>query len=437
MKKLLLFSIFLGFTGFLTSTKAQSLYFPPLSVTETWDTISPTSLGWCIDEIDNLFEYLQEQDTKGFIVLKEGKIVLEKYFGTFTQDSLWYWASAGKTITAFLTGKAQEENYLSLNDPSLQYLGPGWTSCTPTQEEKISIWNQLTMTSGLDDGVPDNHCTIDTCLNYLADAGTRWAYHNAPYTLLERVLTTATGLPINTYTNTRLKSKTGMTGVWAYVDYNNVFFSKVRSMARFGLLIQNNGIWNTDTLLHDTAYIHQMTNTSQNLNLSYGYLWWLNGKSSFMLPTSQIVFPGSFAPAAPQDMFAALGKNGQILSISKSLGLVVVRMGNQATGGEVSVQLCNRIWEKLNDVMCNTSAVDGTIWNKQAISIFPNPANTEVNIVLPSGADARIDITNATGQLVLSVQNKSVIDIANLQSGLYFISVKEGLQIYTRKLIKL
>lgn len=228
-----------------------------------------------------------------------------------------------------------------------------------------------------------------------------------------------------------------MTGVWAYVDYNNVFFSKVRSMARFGLLIQNNGIWNTDTLLHDTAYIHQMTNTSQNLNLSYGYLWWLNGKSSFMLPTSQIVFPGSFAPAAPQDMFAALGKNGQILSISKSLGLVVVRMGNQATGGEVSVQLCNRIWEKLNDVMCNTSAVDGTRWNKQAISIFPNPANTEVNIVLPSGADARIDITNATGQLVLSVQNKSVIDIANLQSGLYFISVKEGLQIYTRKLIKL
>ncbi|MEZ5069123.1 MAG: hypothetical protein R2847_11860 [Bacteroidia bacterium] len=38
------------------------------------------------------------------------------------------------------------------------------------------------MTSGLDDGVPDNHCTYDSCLVYLADAGTRWAYHNAPYT---------------------------------------------------------------------------------------------------------------------------------------------------------------------------------------------------------------------------------------------------------------
>ena len=45
-----------------------------------------------------------------------------------------------------------------------------------------------------------------------------------------------------------------------------------------------------------------------------------------MLPTSQIVFPGSYAPAAPSDMFAGLGKNGQIVSISKRLGLVVVRM---------------------------------------------------------------------------------------------------------------
>lgn len=143
------------------------------------------------------------------------------------------------------------------------------------------------MTTCLDNGVPDNHCPIDTRLNCLADADTRWAYHNAPYTLLESVLTNATGTSINTYTQTKLKSKTGMTGFWTFVGYDNVFFSKVRSMARFGLLIQNNCIWNTDTLLYDTAYIHQMTNTSQSPNLSCGYLWWLNGKSSYMLPNSQ------------------------------------------------------------------------------------------------------------------------------------------------------
>lgn len=435
MKKILLLTI-IGLTNLFQATKAQTLYFPPLSGTATWDTISPASLGWCLNEIDTLYDYLQQQDTKGFIVLKDGKIVLEKYFGTFTKDSLWYWASAGKTITSFLVGKAQEENYVSITDTSSTYLGLGWTNCTTTQENKIKIRNQLTMTSGLDDGVPDNHCTIDTCLNYLADAGTRWAYHNAPYTLLESVLTTATGTPINTYTQTKLKTKTGMTGAWTYVDYDNVFFSKVRSMARFGLLIQNNCIWNTDTLLYDTTYVQQMTNTSQSLNLSYGYLWWLNGKSSYMVPTSQIVFPGSYAPAAPSDMFAGLGKNGQIVSISKSLGLVVVRMGNQATSGEVPTQLCNSIWEKLNSVMCNATSINETKSNTTSISIFPNPANTEINIVLPSNNNTQIEISNAMGQLIIKDQNKNKIDISNFTSGLYFISVKQGQQICTQKLIK-
>jgi hypothetical protein len=292
------------------------------------------------------------------------------------------------------------------------------------------------MTSGLDDAVPDNHCTIDTCLNYLADAGTRWAYHNAPYTLLESVLTNATGAPINTYTLTKLKIKTGMTGAWAFVDYDNIFYSKVRSMARFGLLMQNNCIWNSDTLLYDTAYINQMTNTSQGLNLSYGYLWWLNGKSSYMAPASQIVFPGSFAPAAPSDMFAGIGKNGQIVSVSKSLDLVVVRMGNQTTSGEVPTQLCNSIWEKLNAVMCSVTSTDEINLNKKTISIFPNPASTDININAPSGESFQIEIRNSFGQTILKDQNKNRIDISNLKNGLYLISVIQGQHGYTHKIMK-
>jgi len=435
MKKILLLT-FIGLNFVLTTSKAQSLYFPPLSSTASWDTISPSSLGWCLNEIDTLYDYLQQQDTKGFIVMKDGKIVLEKYFGTFTKDSLWYWASAGKTITSFLIGKAQEENYLSITDTTSIYLGAGWTNCSTTQENKIKIINQLTMTSGLDDGVPDNHCTIDTCLNYLADAGTLWAYHNAPYTLLESILITATGTPINTYTQTKLIVKTGMTGFWLYLDYDNVFFSNLRSMARFGLLMQNNCIWNNDTLLYDTEYINQMTSTSQSLNLSYGYLWWLNGKSSYMLPTTQFIFPGSYAPSAPSDMFAGIGKNGQILSISKSEGLVIVRMGNQGSSEEVSTQFCNSIWEKLNAVMCNATSINENNSNTKTISIFPNPANTEINIVFPSSDNAQIEISNVMGEVVIKKENKSKIDISNLTNGLYFIRIIQGQKRNVQKLIK-
>jgi CubicO group peptidase (beta-lactamase class C family) len=153
---------------------------------------------------------------------------LEKYFGTHTATTPWQWASAGKTITSFMTGIAQQEGYLSISDTTSNYLGQGWTICTPQQEEKITIRNQLTMTSGLNDDVPDHYCTLDTCLIYQADAGTRWAYHNGPYTLLDSVIEVATGQTLNSYTTQKLKNPTGMTGAFFPVGYNNVFFSNAR-----------------------------------------------------------------------------------------------------------------------------------------------------------------------------------------------------------------
>ena len=106
--------------------QAQTTYFPPN--TGTWETITPQSLGWCSSNIDSLYNYLNQKNTKAFLILKDGKIVLEKYFGNFTQDSIWYWASAGKTLTAFTVGLAQQDGLLKLSDPSNKYIGAGWSS---------------------------------------------------------------------------------------------------------------------------------------------------------------------------------------------------------------------------------------------------------------------------------------------------------------------
>ncbi len=216
----------------LIDFKAQTIYFPPLTGS-TWDTIAPQTLGYCQPKIDSLYNFLEQNNSKAFLLLKDGKIVLEKYFGTHTATTPWQWASAGKTITSFMTGIAQQEGHLSITDTTSSYLGQGWTNCTPQQEERITIWNQLTMTSGLDDGVPDQYCTLDTCLNYMADPGTRWAYHNGPYTLLDGIIENATGLTLNNYTTQKLKNPTGMTGAFFSVGYNNVFFSTYLSFEIF------------------------------------------------------------------------------------------------------------------------------------------------------------------------------------------------------------
>lgn len=238
---------------YFSHTQAQTLYFPPISG-NSWDILEPADLGWCADKIDSLYNYLEFNNTKAFLVLKDGKIVLEKYFDSFTQDSIWYWASAGKSLTAFAVGMAQQDGFFDIQDSTSKYLGPGWTNCTPAQEGKIKVWNQLTMTSGLDDGTGNVDCTIDTCLLYKSGAGTRWAYHNAPYTLLDQVILNATGQTINAYLTQKIKTPTGMDGLYLKLGFNIVYFSTPRSMARYGLLVLNNGNWNGNRIMTDSVF---------------------------------------------------------------------------------------------------------------------------------------------------------------------------------------
>lgn len=402
---------------------SQNLYFPPLSG-NTWETTDPASLGWCTEHVNDLYNYLDTEESKAFIVLKDGKIVFEKYFDTFTKDSLWYWASAGKTLTAFLTGLALQEGKLKLTDPTSKYLGAGWTNAPLEKENQITIWNQLTMSSGLDDGVSDNHCTTPDCLIYKADAGSRWAYHNAPYTLLRDVLEKATSMNENQYIQSRLKSRTGMNGLWITSGYDNVFVSTPRSMARFGLLILNKGIWNQDSLMTDQQYFQDMISTSQSLNKSYGYLWWLNGQSSFMLPTLQIVFPGSLSPEAPKDMFAGIGKNGQLVCVIPSLNMVVLRMGeSNGPGDEVSIVLCNQIWARLNKIMCTTRSIEESASSK--IYLYPNPASRKLFISIPETLQpSSISIYNSLGELILTKPFQPSLDIENLDPGIYFLKLQ-------------
>ncbi|MBT8230555.1 MAG: serine hydrolase, partial [Bacteroidia bacterium] len=90
---------------------------------------------------------------------------------------------------------------------------------------------------------------------------------------------------------------------------------------------------------------------SQKINESYGYLWWLNGYSSHMLPATQIVFPGSISPEAPTDMISGIGKNGQYLSIIPSLNMVMVRMGENPDQVAVPILFQNDIWKIMNEIL--------------------------------------------------------------------------------------
>ncbi|MEM0575490.1 serine hydrolase domain-containing protein [Flavobacterium polysaccharolyticum] len=326
----------------------EAFYFPP-TTGSTWETKSIASLGWNQSAVQPLKDYLAQKNTKSFMILVNGRIVMEEYFNGHTAAATWQWNSAGKTLVATTTGIAQQEGLLSINNKASQYLGTGWTSETLDKENLITSRHLLTMSSGLNDA---SELVIKSNLTYLADAGTRWSYHNVFQKLMD-VVAAASKQDFEVYFNTKLKNKIGMDGFWNYGAIFKIYNSSTRSMARFGLLALNNGKWNDEQIINET-YFKESISTSQTINPSYGYLWWLNGKSKYMVPGGQTVYQGALVPNAPADMYAAMGAEDQRIYVIPSKNMVVIRMGDASDPANPNFALSgfdSALWEKINAVI--------------------------------------------------------------------------------------
>ena len=91
-------------------------------------------------------------------------------------------------------------------------------------------------------------------------------------------------------------------------------------------------------------------------------------------------------------------------------------------------------------VICDISTGEKEILGDiNEVSVFPNPSNGTVSIALPSKVESTVEVYNVVGKLVYS--NKPfntqliTIDINNQPNGVYFINVKTGKTVTTKKII--
>ncbi len=324
---------------------AESMYFPS-NTSSDWETKSISSLDWNQNAIQPLKDFLTQKNTKSFMILVDGRIVIEEYFNEQTASDTWEWNSAGKTLVATITGIAQQEGLLNIDNKASDYLGTNWTNMPLSKEDLITVRHLLTMTSGNDD---TKQYVIKSNLTYVADAGTRWAYSNI-FQKLINVVSNVSDQPFENYFNENIKAKIGMDGYWNFGTIFTIYHSTARSMARFGLLALNKGKWKNDQIVNE-SFINESISTSQNINPSYGYLWWLNGKTNFMIPGEQSVYQGYLVPNAPADMYAAMGANDQRIYVIPSKNMVVIRMGNASNPANSNFAVSgfdNELWGKID-----------------------------------------------------------------------------------------
>ena len=311
-----------------------ALYFPPVQGDE-WATTEVEEVGWDGPLLEEAIAYAGSKRSTALIILHRGKILVERYWEGWDLHDSGPIFSASKSVTSVLIGLLLQDGRLDLDDPVSTHLGPGWSGAPPDKERLITIRHLLTMTSGLEDD-----------LSYAADAGRVWYYNTPAYHELFGVIAAASGTSRDEYAAQRLHGPIGMQdAVWR----PNHLTASARDMARFGLLTLADGRWDGAPLFADPSYLNEARAPSQDLNPSYGLLWWLNGQDGFLLPGADPTLQrGPLMPDAPADLIGALGAGDKKIYVVRSMDLVVVRHG--APTGEPTLAASsfdNVFWQKL------------------------------------------------------------------------------------------
>jgi CubicO group peptidase (beta-lactamase class C family) len=312
-------------------------------------TATPAELGFDAEVLDELAEEAAGFGSTCFLVARQGKVVLARYWnggGAETPQEVY---SVTKSVTSTLVGLVQADGDLSVDDPASTYIDD-WQG---TASESVTVRQLLSGTSGRSWSIESDYedlleATDRTAyavgLDQQEDPGTEWVYNNAAVQTLDAVLRSATGTDPASFAGDRLFGPLGMDHTWMTEDGSghstNVYFglqSTCPDLARFGTLFAQEGLWDGRQVVPAEWVREAVGESSQQLNAAYGLLWWLNRKGAVEAPGGANA--DQLVPRAREELFAAQGLGGQVVLVDPRSDTVVVRLGDGEDAGADEYQI--------------------------------------------------------------------------------------------------
>ncbi|HEC46260.1 MAG TPA: class C beta-lactamase-related serine hydrolase [Pseudomonas xinjiangensis] len=265
-----------------------------------------------------LSEWLREEgyDIRSLLVVKNGKLVFERYTNELTRDHNYELYSVTKTVVALLAGMLIEEDRIDLDDDIASVI----TNYRPdlakqvADKNAIQLRHVLSMSSGLAyDFAPENdpiYFGSPDRLKLIADTDTRFApgsdfeYTDVNPVFAAAMLSAAAGKPIQEYAEEKLFRPLDMKNYnWDRADEQGLVSAgwglRLRpiDMAKLGMLIINNGNWQGEQLV-PTAWIEKMS-TPQAAR-DFGYYLWINHIVDTEPSFTMMGFKGQFVTMLPE-----------------------------------------------------------------------------------------------------------------------------------------
>ncbi len=298
-------------------------------------------------------ETLYGGESWSIVIIRHGHLVREFY--TFnvlipTRFDIW---SGTKSFTGTAWGLLLDESRrgalpkgqtVDLDSPAYAFLPEGHP-LSDARKERILIRHLLTMTSGIPGeeeglaGMPTAtgdgpfEYALGRCPNRFGqwagqlsgEPGTRWNYSDPAFSHLSLLFANIMGREMADTLQERIFAPIGIENLsWdvqggsgsigPHTNAHTGIHVSARELARFGYLMLHKGMWQDEQLV-PAWWLDLSTRTSQTLNPSYGYTWWVNTQ-------------GAEWPALPRDAFALMGYRSNKCYIIPSLDLVVARVGS-------------------------------------------------------------------------------------------------------------
>ena len=274
---------------------------------------------------------------RAVVVVKNGRIVAERYGEGFTLKTPLLGWSMTKSVNAAIIGTAIQAGKLSLDK------APVFASWAADARRTIRLADLMAMSSGLEFNEDYGDVTDVTRMLYLepdmagfakdkpavAAPGSLFNYSSGTAVMIARAWQDALGAEALTWPRNALFGPIGMTSAVLETDARGTFvgssylYATARDWARFGLFIEQNGVWNETRILPE-GFVDTMRAEAAASKGEYGQgQVWLHGPDAGT-PPGEDPDKGFDLPA---DAFWFLGHDGQSTAVIPSQRLVVVRLG--------------------------------------------------------------------------------------------------------------
>ena len=320
---------------------------------DNWEVGTLSEVGVSKDLIEQATQAILDDvytEIDSFVIVRNGRLVHDVYFGNFSATRRHDLRSATKSITSILIGIAIDRGFIvGPSDTVLSHVSTyaqiaNWDD----RKNDIEVHHLLTMSPGLDCDDGDSSSSgnerhmyprsdwvkflLD--LRMINDPGDVWAYCTAGVVSLGEVLMAATGEPADEFAEAQLFGPLGISDYgWEFspsgqVDTGGHIHMRSRDMAKIGELMLRRGDWSGSPIVSSNwVDLSSANHVTLNSSIDYGYLWWRR----------------NFGPAGEYPTYYADGNGGQYIFVVPSADLVVV-----FTGSNYNSALSNQPFEILD-----------------------------------------------------------------------------------------